>query len=151
MSFLSTILGGISSIGTSFLGSQLANKQMKAASKRLARTGRPRGIIDAQGRAVRPPVRSTPGKIPLDFHKVQLKKAAALGAATPAGLLMLEAPKKRRRVDLGNTKALTRALRRAEGWSKLVKRTEKALRRISPPKRSSSPRQHHHHGTSGPV
>ncbi len=49
--------------------------------------------------------------------------------------------RKRRRMNVLNPRALTRALRRIEGYSKVNKRVEKSLRRVSPPRRRTAARK----------
>ena len=108
-------------VGTSFLGSQLAAKQEKAQVKAFL-----------QRRLTQP--MNGGGNVPVDFHDQQLQKAIEGGSATvPAWHGAVHRTGKRRRTNYANTKALNRALRRAEGFVRLVKRTEKMRRRIAPP------------------
>ena len=144
MGFLSGLLSVGLDVGRSFLGSKLAQKRQKSAARNQAK----RGVTNAQGQSVRQITghvrRDTPlgpVSVPSNVSTRDLERAMKLGSsAIPpwhAAVHQIQRGR-RRRMNVGNTKALTRALRRAEGWVKLTKRTEKALRRISPPRKSRS-------------
>jgi hypothetical protein len=163
MGFLSGLLSAGVDIATGFAADKLAQKKFKREMKVRAQvggvtaTGRPLMTARVGGVTATGPPRliARPGFATGDVFGLprgatgsrtvrNRKNVPLVGVGTPF-------PKKRRRMNPLNPRALTRALRRAEGFVKIVKRTEKALRRVSPPKKSRRTREHHHHGTGGPV
>jgi len=54
-------------------------------------------------------------------------------------------PKKRRRMDPLNVKALRRSTRRLAAFQREAKKVEKELRKLAPPARRRSSSAHHHH------
>ena len=140
MGFLSTLFSTGLKVATGFLGGQLQAKQLKKVRRSQAK----RGVIGPTGQSERVRLgkqRTIGPPLPPGMRNKEFEKAVALGAtAIPAwhALTHASGQSRRRRMNVTNVKALTRALRRAEGFTKLVKRTEKAIRRISPPRKSRS-------------
>lgn len=76
-------------------------------------------------------------------------KLAVAGAVLEAGGQLFDAVtgapiKKRRRMNVLNPRALSRATRRLAGFNRRTKTVEKVLRRLAPPRRRSIPVHGHH-------
>jgi hypothetical protein len=137
MAFFTALAKGLVTIGrevgTAYLANQISEKRNKSEARAAAQAARtPLTTSQNGGGGIQTPrgrVRVTGGAaLPLTFSThAQIHER---------GLAPVYGGRRRRRMNYGNTKALTRALRRAEGFTRLVKRTEKAIRRISPTRRS---------------
>jgi hypothetical protein len=125
MPFLDTLTSGLLGVGSQFLNFELQQKAAKQAIKANLTSG---AVLGGFGK----PLPDVAERLPTP-GQVKRAKIATRAAEIAAG-----APrKKRRRTNYANTRALSRALRRAEGFVRLIKRTEKMRRRIAPPSRRS--------------
>jgi hypothetical protein len=129
MPFLDTLTSGLIGVGSQFLNFELQQKAAKQNMKAALTSG---AVLGGFGKPL-PDVAErlpTPGQVKRAKISTRAAEIAAAGGV----------PKKRRRTNYANTRALTRALRRAEGFVRLVKRTEKMRRKLAPPSRKSSRR-----------
>jgi len=89
------------------------------------------------------------GGIPSQFIQQQVPTPGVRGAAQrliPGGATGFQAaPKKRRRMNPLNVKALRRSTRRLSAFQREAKKVEKELRKLAPPARRRSSTAHHHH------
>lgn len=137
MGFLSTLF----KVGGGFLTAQLQAKQNKQLAKSIARRA-PTGLFNKVPGDL---PRRTPTQVigPPIPSAGQIRGVLGPGSAVPPWHAAVHAGlgRKRRRMNHTNFSALKRALRRVEGFTKVVKRAEKSLRKIAPPRRSSSTRK----------
>lgn len=141
MAFWGQLGSALLQVGTQFGTAYAANEISRKRNKQAARAAVQSGRATAAPSNGNPPVFKTPrgtvsskSPVPLTFNMhAQIHQQGLVPGYS----------RKRRRTNFTNFKALSRALRRVEGFQRAVKRAEKITRKLAPPRRRSAPAHTH--------